>query len=623
MHEIFGRALDETYISVNVGLKLLANGLDYPTVMKSAVLPGKMLESLFVATRSGEIWNVTGDAKNLWLDITEKVKVNDECGLIGLAFHSNFNKNGLFWIYYTIRDVHGDNVPVSPVMCDDVLSQKQRWLERERCYDHVDVLEEWRVLEKGEPYFRRRILKIKHPFSNNNGFNVIRYSCQLEKLILSIGDGGSMYDPFNFSQDEDEIYGKLYSIDVARIKRSNNEIYPVTKTSELADIHGTCVKMLSKGLRNPGYLLEDYCSGRWVKYLIDGGQSIFESIYAFRSYENNFGWRAWEGLFPTSISNKCQGKINLPDHIIIWDKDNFPENGEGMDCTYRVGDIISLLSKDNMVHNVVQCDENWKNYTNPKIAVPDSYPLEVLFRFKEPGIYHLVDTNNQEHMRLKITIQKTQTLNYTSESHSSISGEHSDSSNEECFNETSKSYKNTYADVFYKSTSDSDEKSVFWDNTHDQCLDIFVPKSTCPNILYPCQAYQITNRTQPYIISQHVHVYTPSISNITGAAIYKGGDIPELKDTIIFSNKTTSNIQNKTIEKGQLYYAPLTKHCRKTQTQHLLTSYTNSHFVALGTNLHNTKIYIGTYTSNKTQSGCVYELIPTQKNNSCTESHSP
>jgi len=81
---------------VNVSLQPIVSNINLPTVIKTAVLPGDSIESLFIATQIGEIFYVRNGIIELFLDIRQRIiKLGsnggyDERGLLGLAFHPNF-----------------------------------------------------------------------------------------------------------------------------------------------------------------------------------------------------------------------------------------------------------------------------------------------------------------------------------------------------------------------------------------------------------------------------------------------------------------------------------------------------------------------------------------------------
>lgn len=74
----------------------------------------------------------------------------------------------------------------------------------------------------GQPTKRRTLLNLRRPFLNHNGVNTLNFSPETGKLVLTTGDGGSGYDPFNLSQNNIEICGKIIEIDVTKNTSVNN-----------------------------------------------------------------------------------------------------------------------------------------------------------------------------------------------------------------------------------------------------------------------------------------------------------------------------------------------------------------------------------------------------------------
>ena len=56
-----------------VGLKKVVEGINLPTVITFATLPGDCKETMFVATQVGEIIAIQGSKARLFLDIKNKV----------------------------------------------------------------------------------------------------------------------------------------------------------------------------------------------------------------------------------------------------------------------------------------------------------------------------------------------------------------------------------------------------------------------------------------------------------------------------------------------------------------------------------------------------------------------
>ena len=122
---------------------------------------------LFVVQRTGQILIIDQNGTLLeepFLDISALVKIATRSkGLLGLAFHPDYENNGLFYIYYSDFRTNGDHFLVERrVSADD---------------------------PKQSGPGKRVLLSEEDPFTNHNGgtlhFGPDGY------LYLSIGDGGS------------------------------------------------------------------------------------------------------------------------------------------------------------------------------------------------------------------------------------------------------------------------------------------------------------------------------------------------------------------------------------------------------------------------------------------------
>jgi len=147
------------------------------------------------------------------------------------------------------------------------------------------------------------------------------------------------YDPFNLSQDDMEIAGKIIEIDVVK----NTSIYnpPVfTRFNELPAPIQETLTVIAKGVRNiPGISFQRYYN-QFIKYVGNVGQDLVESIFSFVEYKPipvtqiiqasfmnsepgqegfiNFGWRGWEGALPTAIIRECSANPALDEKTIAY-----------------------------------------------------------------------------------------------------------------------------------------------------------------------------------------------------------------------------------------------------------------------------------------------------------------
>ncbi len=334
-------------IKVNVNLRPIVNNINLPTVLKTAILPGDSIESLFIATQVGEIFYIGSGVIRTFLDIRQRIiKLGgssgyDERGLLGLAFHPDFYYNGLFYLHYSVAGTQGPGAlpgPFAPNPCDPV-TLNLKWINRETQYDHIDTVEEWILQSNGQPQKRRTLLNLRRPFLNHNGVNSLNFSPETGKLVLTTGDGGSGYDPFNLSQDDMEIAGKIIEIDVD--KNTFNYNPPVvTRFNELPVPIQQTLTVIVKGVRNiPGISFQRF-NNQYIKYVGNVGQDLVESIFSFIHYKPipvtqliqtslmksepdhegfiNFGWRGWEGAFPTSIIRGCAANPTLDEKTTAY-----------------------------------------------------------------------------------------------------------------------------------------------------------------------------------------------------------------------------------------------------------------------------------------------------------------
>lgn len=334
-------------MNVKVNLKPLISNINLPTVIKTAILPGGFEEGLFVATQVGEIFYIQNN--NIWtfLDIRSQVLElganggYDERGLLGLAFHPGFHYNGIFYLHYSVAGTQGPGaLPKSYKYnpCDPETSNLE-WINRETQFDHIDTVEVWVLQANGQSQKRRTLLNIRRPFMNHNGVNSLNFSPETGKLVLTTGDGGLGYDPFNLSQNNMEIAGKIIEIDVTK-NISTNVPPTVTRFDELPLAIQETLTVIAKGVRNASGVSYLNSYGQYIKCIGNVGQDLEESIYSFTNYKAipvtqiqshtmksepeqekeciNFGWRGWEGSLPTSIIKNCSENPSLTEKSIAY-----------------------------------------------------------------------------------------------------------------------------------------------------------------------------------------------------------------------------------------------------------------------------------------------------------------
>lgn len=238
-----------------------ASGFDRPVFATSP--PGDF-ERLFVLeqhTGMIKIVNIQTGAVNgtAFLDIGSLISGGNEQGLLGLAFHPDYDQNGYFYVNYT--DGSGDTKVVRYQVSGDP-----------------------DIADAGTAF---TILFLDQPFSNHNGgwiaFGDDGY------LYIATGDGGAGGDPGNRAQDITTLFGKILRIDV-----DGGSPYANPSDNPFVGIAGED-EIWHYGVRNPWRCSFDRLTNDL--YIGDVGQGDYEEI-SFQASDTsgiNFGWRLKEG----------------------------------------------------------------------------------------------------------------------------------------------------------------------------------------------------------------------------------------------------------------------------------------------------------------------------------------
>ncbi|HEY2958418.1 MAG TPA: PQQ-dependent sugar dehydrogenase [Actinomycetota bacterium] len=203
-----------------------------------------------------------------YLDIRRRVLSGGERGLLSLAFHPRFARNGWFFVAYTGRD--GD-VRVSRFRAGPSAAV-------------ASAASEAVVMEV--PH---------HRFANHNGgqlaFGPDGY------LYVSTGDGGGAGDPDGNAQNRTSLLGKVLRIDVDRT--SPGRRYAIPPGNPYANHPTARHEIWHYGLRNPWRVSFDRFGSQWIA---DVGQDDREEVDVVGRGvgDRNLGWDCREGRLDTS-----------------------------------------------------------------------------------------------------------------------------------------------------------------------------------------------------------------------------------------------------------------------------------------------------------------------------------
>jgi hypothetical protein len=248
---------------------------------------------LFVVERCGVI-KVIADGAVLdkpFLDISlisDQPRVDcssDEEGLLGLAFHPDYRRNGRFFIKYT-RTPPGEG--------------RRNVVAEYRVSSDPDVAD---VAEK-------LIIDIPQPAANHNS-GMVAFGPD-GYLYVGTGDGGGSGDQFGNGQNFTTLLAAILRLDV-----DGGDPYAIPSSNPYASANPAerRPEIWAKGLRNPWRFSFDRETGDL--YIGDVGQDVWEEIDvqpASSAGGVNYGWPIYEGThcFPPSVTDCAPAGMTMP-----------------------------------------------------------------------------------------------------------------------------------------------------------------------------------------------------------------------------------------------------------------------------------------------------------------------
>lgn len=243
-------------------------------------------DRMFIVEQTGVIHLLKNSQQSVFLDIDNIVTTVGEMGLLGLAFHPDYETNGRFFVHY------------SDVSWDTVIAEYRRSLNNPDVADPNPV--------------GSAILKVDQPGSNHNGGS-IEFSPVDGMLYIGLGDGGGGGggDPLDNGQQTSNLLGTILRLDVS----SQPYTIPTGNLStgnlcgQDPNASGPCSEIWDYGLRNPYRFNFDVCTGDL--YIGDVGAGLWEEIdiAAAGDGTKNWGWRLMEGAHCYNPINNCDPQL--------------------------------------------------------------------------------------------------------------------------------------------------------------------------------------------------------------------------------------------------------------------------------------------------------------------------
>ena len=265
--------------ALRLALQQVVTGLSSPLFLTAPAGDPR----LFILERRGRIRIVQNGVLLAapFLDISTRVSVAGEGGLLSMAFDPQYASSGFFFVYFT--EASGDI-----------------------------AVERFKV-SAGNPNVADpvplRILTVTHRVFTNHKGGLAAFGPD-GFLYLGTGDGGGGGDPFGNAQNLNILLGKLLRIDVS--KASSNQPYAIPPGNPFVGQLGSREEIWAYGLRNPWRFSFDAAAN--LVYIADVGEARIEEVDAVNTASAglNFGWDITEGslCFPSDPCSK--ERITLP-----------------------------------------------------------------------------------------------------------------------------------------------------------------------------------------------------------------------------------------------------------------------------------------------------------------------
>lgn len=252
--------------------------LAQPTVALRRLIPQEVLRrpvhlaelpdgsaTLVVVEQAGRILRFRRDApraEGVLLDHRRAVSsVDNEEGLLSVAFHPRFGEHPYLYVYYCA-------------------ARPRRSVVARFRYDTVR--------RTADPGSERVLLEVSQPYSNHKGGQLAFGPDGF--LYIGLGDGGSAGDPHENGQNRGVLLGKILRIDVDREQPPLR--YAIPADNPFAGQAGARGEIWAYGLRNPWRFSFDRQTGDL--YAGDVGQDAWEEIDRIVT-GGNHGWNLTEG----------------------------------------------------------------------------------------------------------------------------------------------------------------------------------------------------------------------------------------------------------------------------------------------------------------------------------------
>ena len=286
-----------------IGIEVIATGLVSPVQLVHS--PGSRSRR-FIVDQVGLVRVLDADGTlraDPFLDLRGRIPplaaAYDERGLLGLAFHPDYARNGRFYVFYT-----------APLRAGGPAG-----------FNHTNVIAEFRATGSdpvtADAGSERIVLQVDHPQGNHNG-GTIAFGPE-GYLYISIGDGGGRDDEGlghvndwfadNAGGNAQDITQNLLG-NILRIDVDGTQPYAIPPDNPFVAGPGLD-EIWAYGFRNPYRFSFDMVSNRAL-LVGDAGQELWEEVSVV-TRGGNYGWNVKEGTHCFDAENPTVVPATCPD----------------------------------------------------------------------------------------------------------------------------------------------------------------------------------------------------------------------------------------------------------------------------------------------------------------------
>ena len=238
------------------------------TMPVDVISPPQDTSRVFVVQRDGKVLMVKDGVVSTFLDLSGRVNVFGEEGLMSIAFAPDFAESGLFYVFYS---------DATPAACAGT-----------SCNDQVDQFHVTTPTAPADPIYDHAVITIPHQAASGHHGGTLRFGAD-GLLYISTGDAQT---PAN-GEDTTLLNGKILRID----PRGGNP-YAVPSDNPFVGDPTAKAEIWAYGLRNPWRFSFDEYTGDLV--VPDVGEHTREEINLVpggNAAGKDFGWGTCEGEF--------------------------------------------------------------------------------------------------------------------------------------------------------------------------------------------------------------------------------------------------------------------------------------------------------------------------------------